>query len=234
MSYHLSYTAPAREAWRSRAACAGLADLFFPADGESDVQEAAAKRICRTCQVSQQCLDSALADEGTAPVYARVGIRGGLTSIERGRLAGVVKQVEEPGLYDEMDELLRLGTMLDIEVARALGAAVVTVHRRRNYLRLPIVRPRSTPQSAFDAGARPIEGGHVEWQTNAQNPAVSVGGQSVLVNRLAFELGHGREPDGQVLRTCGHARCIAWEHLTDKTIREARTATRQAGVEAAA
>ncbi|MFD5509157.1 WhiB family transcriptional regulator [Streptomyces sp. NPDC127051] len=223
MSYHLTYTAPAREAWRNQAACAGRADVFFPAGGESDVQEAAAKRICRKCPVSQQCLDSALADEGKAPVYARVGIRGGLTSIERGRLAGVVQQVEEPGLYDEMDELLRLGTMLDVEVARALGAAVVTVHRRRNYLRLPVVRPRSTPQGAFDAGARHVDGGHVEWQTNAQNPAVALDGRPVLVKRLAFQLGYGREPVGPVLRTCGHDRCIAWEHLTDKAIREARS-----------
>jgi hypothetical protein len=36
--------------------------------------------------------------------------------------------------------------------------------------------------------------------------------------RVAFTLGHGREPEGTVDRTCGQA-CFATEHLIDERLR---------------
>ncbi|MFG2976250.1 WhiB family transcriptional regulator [Streptomyces sp. NPDC048331] len=223
MSYHLAYNPPRSETWREQAACAGRYDVFFPKDETGDECDEAAKRICRTCPVHNPCLVGALADEGKAPVYARVGVRGGLTALERGRAAGVVAEAENPDFYPELDRVLRLATMRDVEIAQSLGLSITTVHRRRHFLGLPTVRLRGiTPQEVYASGARPTEGGHVEWQSNAVNPAVSINGRTKLVARFAFELGHGREPVGPVTRACGYDRCIAWQHLTDRVVREAR------------
>jgi hypothetical protein len=224
MSYHLTYTPPRAEAWREQAACTGRYDVFLP-PVPTEEDEETAKRICRTCPVAEPCLTGALRDEGKAPVYARAGVRGGLTPLERGRSAGVAAEAEEPDFYPALDRLLRLGTMTDVEVASKLNQSITTVHRRRHFLGLPKVQPRgTTPQEVYDTSARPVEGGHVEWQSNALNPAVTIGGQSKLVTRFAFELGHGREPVGPVIRTCAHERCIAWEHLADRVIRDSRVA----------
>jgi hypothetical protein len=222
MSYHLTYSPPRAETWRTRAACAGRDDVFLPREATEEHDETA-KRICRTCPVSEPCLTAALTDEGKAPVYARAGVRGGFTSLERGQMAGVVAQTEDPDFYPELDRTLRLGTMPDVDVAQSLGLSIATVHRRRHFLGLPRVQPRgTTPQDVYASGARPVEGGHVEWQSNALIPCVSINGRVLVVTRFAFELGHGREPVGPVLRCCGHDRCIAWQHLTDREIRNAR------------
>lgn len=237
MSYHLPYTAPVLEPWRRVAACLGRADVFNLDSRATAADDARAKRICRFCPVTSECLVSALADEGDAPAYARVGVRGARTAAERARSAGATTEVlEDEDPYIEMDRLLRLATMTDKEVALKLGAATVTVHRRRHFLGLPIFRPRgSTPRSVYAASARPVEGGHVEWTSNAKNPSVTVHGRTALVARFAFELGHGRAPAGPVTRTCGHNGCIAWEHLADGVIRSTRTAAAQAtAMEAAA
>lgn len=64
------------EDWRDYASCQGLdADLFFPGQGDVDTARAA-KAVCATCPVTEQCL--AIAD----PEF---GIFGGLTVKERRR-----------------------------------------------------------------------------------------------------------------------------------------------------
>lgn len=66
------------ENWRVLALCAQVdGDLWFPERGAS-VQEA--KRICRLCDVQQECLEYALANG------ERFGIFGGLTERERRKL----------------------------------------------------------------------------------------------------------------------------------------------------
>lgn len=72
------------EAWREEAACAGMDPaLFFPAGERAepslrDIQ--AAKRVCASCPVRQECLDFALATSQPD------GLWGGLTTRERRRL----------------------------------------------------------------------------------------------------------------------------------------------------
>lgn len=67
-----------RPAWHAQAACKGKGDLMFPPEGKRRHTEA--RRICASCPVRDQCLAEALDDP------TLVGIWGGLTPRERGRL----------------------------------------------------------------------------------------------------------------------------------------------------
>ena len=67
-----------REPWMVRAACRGLdPDLFFPVRGE-DLR--AAKAVCATCDVRDECLDYALRTHETC------GVWGGTSERQRRRL----------------------------------------------------------------------------------------------------------------------------------------------------
>ena len=71
------------EGWRGQAACRQTdADLFFPAGttGLALDQIEAAKAVCRSCQVQDQCLQFALESNQEA------GIWGGRDEVERRRL----------------------------------------------------------------------------------------------------------------------------------------------------
>ena len=72
----------AEAAWQLRGACRRAdPDLFFHPDGERgearDVRDAAAKQICATCPVLQQCREHAL----TTP--EATGVWGGMSEAER-------------------------------------------------------------------------------------------------------------------------------------------------------
>lgn len=59
-----------RPTWQLRAACRGKgADLFFPLRGQQDAYEAA-RTVCATCPVTEQCLEFALADPATQGMWA--------------------------------------------------------------------------------------------------------------------------------------------------------------------
>jgi hypothetical protein len=79
--------------WRRLAACRSHdPDLFHPS---SPAVAAVAKRVCAECPVRATCLADALAWESTRN---RHGIAGGLTPIERARLAAaLVPPVPEIG-----------------------------------------------------------------------------------------------------------------------------------------
>jgi WhiB family redox-sensing transcriptional regulator len=65
-------------AWTAHAACKGsAAHLFFPGRGET---HAPAKAVCRTCPVSDECLQYALDNS------IKHGIWGGMSERERRRI----------------------------------------------------------------------------------------------------------------------------------------------------
>ncbi len=64
--------------WRFRGACRGLdPEIFYPA---SEEEAGAAKDVCGTCTVRQQCLEFALTNR------EREGVWGGATEKERRRI----------------------------------------------------------------------------------------------------------------------------------------------------
>jgi len=69
---------PADDLWQERALCAQTdPEAFFPEKGGSTRE---AKRICQGCEVKDECLEYALAND------ERFGIWGGLSERERRRL----------------------------------------------------------------------------------------------------------------------------------------------------
>lgn len=67
-----------KDGWRERANCKGInANLFFPERGDNHHDINAAKRVCRSCEVREQCLEYALTN------YETIGIWGGMSERER-------------------------------------------------------------------------------------------------------------------------------------------------------
>ena len=59
-----------RPDWQSRAQCRGMGtNVFFPSLG---VSTAAARAVCASCEVQDECLDAALADETTEGIWGGV------------------------------------------------------------------------------------------------------------------------------------------------------------------
>lgn len=69
--------------WQDRAACKGMDPTLFFGPEHTEVvkekrdREEAAKQVCRTCPVNQECLEHALESKEA------YGIWGGLTELER-------------------------------------------------------------------------------------------------------------------------------------------------------
>lgn len=62
-------------------------DLWFPPAGAvGHLQAREAKRVCGGCDVKDECLSFAMASE-SIPGRMRAGVWGGLTAVERGKLA---------------------------------------------------------------------------------------------------------------------------------------------------
>lgn len=82
-------------AWQNDAVCRGgaIAQLFFAPDseriGERQRRETAAKRVCGSCPVRQQCLDHAIS------FPERAGVWGGLTEEERDEGARKAKRARD-------------------------------------------------------------------------------------------------------------------------------------------
>lgn len=83
--------------------------------------------------------------------------------------------------------------------------------------------PASTLEEAFHRRATRAEGGHLLWNGT---PRLKFQGGDYTASHVAFVIGHGREPNGLVRRTCGVAACMT--HLADEAIRDsaARCGTR--------
>lgn len=105
-------------------------------------------------------------------------------------------------------------------------------HERRNLAKLRATtpgtgieppRPRkvreprpATLAEAFARRAQRTPDGHVLWY-GANH--LQYDGKRYTALQAAFTLGHNREPEGLVRRTCG-TECFRWDHLTDQVIRD--------------
>lgn len=79
------------------------------------------------------------------------------------------------------------------------------------------VRP-ATLAEAFTRRAQRTPDGHVLWY-GANH--LQYGGKRYTALQAAFTLGHGREPEGLVRRTC-RTECFRWDHLADQVVRDAK------------
>jgi hypothetical protein len=81
-------------------------------------------------------------------------------------------------------------------------------------------RLQARPETLADAFLRRTtrtRDGHLTWHGA---PHIKFGGERYTAWQAAFIVGHGREPEGPVRRTCT-AECFRSDHLTDAVIREA-------------
>lgn len=78
----------AKRDWVDDASCLGIpTDMFFP----SNRTDPAVIKLCNGCPVKQQCLQEAMHEERND--WSRFGIRGGLSAIQRTKLAkGLAKE----------------------------------------------------------------------------------------------------------------------------------------------
>ncbi|WP_338683857.1 WhiB family transcriptional regulator [Streptomyces acidiscabies] len=77
--------------------------------------------------------------------------------------------------------------------------------------------PARTLAEAFAQRAVRTEDGHLLWYGAGQLRFQNAKYQALQV---AFTLGHGREAEGKIVRTCGRA-CFRSDHLVDDVLREA-------------
>ncbi|MFB6517459.1 WhiB family transcriptional regulator [Streptomyces sp. NPDC056401] len=212
--------------WADRARCKNRLQEF-------EASEAAARSMCTPCPVRVQCLADALEEEGQATSSYREGIRGGLDPRERAGLARGEQPVPDdtPGNREEAEKFLRRAELCDRVVAERSGLPLRAVTELRRSLGLPMVpdpqtSPRKplTPRQRFDRRTQAGDDGHLLWTGNVGLQLADRRTVSCMV--LAFELGYGRAPAGIVRATCGQDRCVAWQHLADRPMREAYRAAR--------
>ena len=82
---------------------------------------------------------------------------------------------------------------------------------------------RTTPnpdelRDLYDKHTEPTPDGHLIW--TGSYPVVGLRDMRLTVGKLAFQIGHGRTPEGLALRACDRDRCVAPGCLTDREIRE--------------
>ncbi|MEV5659828.1 hypothetical protein [Streptomyces flaveolus] len=115
-----------------------------------------------------------------------------------------------------------------VDIARQLGVSRETVRGVHRALGLP-ARPRgrgpahASLEDAFRAHTTPDADGHVKWTGYRDGvlPIVCHGRVKVPAPRVAFQLHHGRDPEGRLTRTCDVPGCVAGAHYTDRPMREA-------------
>ncbi|PNG19739.1 hypothetical protein [Streptomyces cahuitamycinicus] len=103
------------------------------------------------------------------------------------------------------------------------------VRRIREELGLPAYVPieqTRTIEEKWKLYARPVDGGHIEWTGErvgaAGTPVMRYKDGTYSPAAIAFEMQHGRPPQGYAIADCGHKRCIAPDHVDDEAGRQAK------------
>jgi hypothetical protein len=95
---------------------------------------------------------------------------------------------------------------------------------KEDSLRPPRLRARpETLADAFRQRTTRTVDGHLTWNGDVH---IKFEGERYTAFQAAFIVGHGREPEGPVRRTCA-AECFRSDHLTDAVIRGAGAAARK-------
>lgn len=121
----------------------------------------------------------------------------------------------------EIVAILRTGVS-DSAVSRQLRCDRHRVTSIRRSLGLP-PRPAQplTLEEKWTARTRPVEGGHLEWigqrQKVSGTPVLVYSGRTYTAARVAFQIKHGREPEGYAYAECpDNPHCVAPDHVDDE------------------
>lgn len=114
-------------------------------------------------------------------------------------------------------------------IVRELRVDVARVRRIRQELDLPTFVPTEQTRTVEDKWrlfARPVDGGHMEWTGErigpSKSPTMRYKDGSYSPAAIAFEMRHGRPPQGYAIADCGRERCIAPDHVDDEAGRLAK------------
>jgi len=137
---------------------------------------------------------------------------------------------------EQIEAALRAGKPT-LTIATELRVDRGRVRRIRNDLNLPAFVPAEqtrTPQQKWATYARTLNDGHMEWTGErvgtAGTPVMRYKDQCLSPTALAFELRHGRPPQGYTIADCGLKHCIAPDHVNDEPGRlQARRALHNGG-----
>ncbi len=86
--------------WRREAACRD----YLPTDADTDIwfgtstihMHPEARKLCRSCPVSSECLLDAISEESRGDISLIYGVRGGMTAQARKRLIRVIRNAKTP------------------------------------------------------------------------------------------------------------------------------------------
>ncbi|HEY9353737.1 MAG TPA: helix-turn-helix domain-containing protein [Nocardioides sp.] len=116
----------------------------------------------------------------------------------------------------------------DREIGRRLHTNPPRVQRIRQELDLPPYKPTPalTLEQRWATRTHSVSGGHMRWTGSLRGgmPNLVYLQRNYSARRIAFAIGHGRDPVGRVLPRCEHSWCIAPDHATDAPMRRADTA----------
>lgn len=114
-------------------------------------------------------------------------------------------------------------------IMRELRVDKARVRRIRDELGLPAFVPAEQTRTIEDKWrlfARLVDGGHMEWTGErvgpAGSPTMRYKDSSYSPAAIAFEMRHGRPPQGYAIADCGRKRCIAPDHVDDEAGRLAK------------
>jgi hypothetical protein len=119
-------------------------------------------------------------------------------------------------------ELMRAGYS-DRYIARQVHMATKRVSQIRQRAGIPKVACGPKPSTAEDRFwrlAEPVDGGHLLWPHAATTMRLGHEGPKASIRRIAFRIGNGRDPIGQVRPGCGQPGCIHPQHVEDQPMRD--------------
>lgn len=113
---------------------------------------------------------------------------------------------------------------------REIGRRLHTNPKRAGRIRAELGLPRAvttitrTLRQTWATFTEPAGDGHMKWTGYLREgtcPVLKYRGVDYAARRIAFEIGHGRQPIGRVLPGCDYPGCIAPQCTTDQPIRRA-------------
>lgn len=110
-------------------------------------------------------------------------------------------------------------------IAEQLGVDRAAVRRIRAEAGVPYTGGFASAEEKWRAHVRPVDGGHLEWTgeraaSPSRTPVMRYREESYSPAAVAFEIRHGRKPEGYVRADCGFRQCVAPDHVDDTTTRQ--------------